>query len=157
MEDEKSPLILPEFPPSDGACRDACVQTLLLDFQLTPDGECSLTTKSRVPLRHPRCVVAAFNNSAFDVPGGIEARVDLLYALENDFADWEEHRPPIASLGTNSKSPAFEASWIVTVTNLDSAQLHRAIALFIELAAALVRLARRNSMMATREPNIPDA
>jgi hypothetical protein len=127
-------------------------QVLFLDFQFRPEGACILITRSPFPLTLPNCVAVAFNVSAFEVQGGVDARVDLLYSLENEFGDWSEHRRALVAPVMNAGANTSEESFIFTVTNLkSSAELHRATDLFIKAAATLIRLNRQGPLRSQEE------
>jgi hypothetical protein len=126
------------------APRNPTPQTLMLDFQMRDQKDSFLITRSPFPLTFPGSVVAVYGRSAFEVPGGVDARIDLLYSLENEFGNWFENSRPLASGERKSIAGMRDECWIVVVTELKAnAQFHRAVQLFVALAAKLIELAQR--------------
>jgi hypothetical protein len=125
--------------------QDEPCQTLLLDFQFRSNGECILITRSPFPLRNPQSVVAAFGKGSFNLPGAIEARVDLLYALEQEFTDWSEFSRPL-SFAVSHGARTREECWIIAITKLRKPeQLHRAHELFLKCGMALSHLVHQST------------
>src|SRR5258708_31201523 len=89
MPDNKNSPGNPGFSGNDVRL-DPSPREVFLDFQLEPASPCTLTTRWPFPLTHACCVMAVFSAGAFDIPGGREVRVDLLYSLERKFCDWSE-------------------------------------------------------------------
>src|SRR5581483_5724954 len=110
---------------------------LLLDFRLLGPRESTLVTCSDFPLEDPRVIAAAFSEEAFRTAAAKEIWVDLIYALEKDFSDWEERRPK-ADRNPGDSGRSISDSRIVIVTRIKTvSQFNRALQLFLQTASAL--------------------
>lgn len=131
----------------------SCRQTLFLDFQMSGDREFVLITKSELPLINPRSVIAAFNKSAFEVPGGRDACIHLLRSLEMKFDDRFEYAGAWSTSNTRAAAPC----WAFVISNLESvAEFHHVIELFLTVARTLAYLAKRRPQGESQPPEGED-
>jgi hypothetical protein len=143
MDDVKRTLSEPHYrkPKELRSKENSDTQEAILYFRFDSFGCCTLATTWEFPLTRATATVGVFSAKAFEVSGGKTVRVDLAYALENEFQDLHEYD---VSRGNKIGKGAFQASEdsvVFCVTKLRSSkQLHLANGLFIEAATALAEL-----------------
>jgi hypothetical protein len=120
--------------------------TLLLDFQIGPCGESILLTRSALPLIGPGTVIAAFNKSAFEIPGGRSVCTALLLSLEKRFNNKFQYASALKTDFANKRTTPRDTCWAFVVSNLAStSEFHGAIDLFLGIALKLTALSGRLS------------
>ncbi len=106
---------------------------LLLDFVVKPSGT-EMSTRWKLPLSVPSCLMAMFPTPVFDSPEGRGIRQRLLYGIEKNFAGWNERQ------NVTTDDLDFEKFTVITIEPIESlGQIYRAVGLFSDAAEALIK------------------